>query len=56
MNEKDREIIKKATKKELENYDFESVSDEEMKRLGQPLPPEEIWEKLKEKTEKNKKF
>lgn len=54
MNEKDK-IIKKAVEKELENYVAEGISDEEMKRLGQTLPPDEIWEKLKKKTEKEKK-
>lgn len=53
MNEKDkiknelRKIIKTGVEQELEKYDEESVSDEEMISSNQPLPPEEIWEKLK---------
>ena len=56
MSEKDiKKIIKTAVEKELESHDDTAVTDEEMKTSRQPLPPDEIWQNLKEKIKKEKK-
>lgn len=53
-DKKIKKIIKTAVEKEMANNDCPPVTDEEMKSSEQPLPPDEIWEKLKEKTKKEK--
>ncbi len=61
MNEKKtgkdvlKSIIREGVEKELENHDVLSVSDEDMIRSGQSLPPEEIFEKVVEKIKKHEK-
>ena len=54
MNEREKkklieEVIKKGVDKEIADHDLESISDEEMIRLGQELPPKDILEKIQEK-------